>query len=54
MVSYFWELNDWMSIALQIWDNFYVIFLEVLTEKTKTIEGYIKIHTSSAPFDLER
>ena len=33
MISYNWELNDWMSIILQIWDNFYVISLQVLTKK---------------------
>ena len=30
-----------MSIILQIWNNFYVISLQVLT---KTLKGYIKIH----------
>ena len=33
MVSYNLELSDWMSIILQIWDNFYKISLEVLTKK---------------------
>ena len=33
MISYNWELNDWMSIILQIWENFYVISLQVLTKK---------------------
>ena len=33
MISYNWELNDWISIILQIWDNFYVISLQVLTKK---------------------
>ena len=36
MISYNWELNSW-SIILQIWDNFYVISLQVLlkTENTR-------------------
>ena len=35
-----------MSIILQIWYNFYVISLQVLTKKTpKTLEGYIKIYS---------
>ena len=33
MISYNRELNDWMSIILQIWDNFYVISLQVYTKK---------------------
>ena len=33
MISYNWELNDWMSIVLQICDNFYLISLQVLTKK---------------------
>ena len=44
MISYNWELNGWMSIILQIWDNFYEIFLQVLTKKKQTLEGGIKIH----------
>ena len=33
MICYNWELNDRMSIVLQIWDNFYAICLQVLTKK---------------------
>ena len=33
MSSYSRELNDWMSIILQIWDNFYLISLQFLTKK---------------------
>ena len=33
MICYNWELNDWMSIVLQIWDNFYAICLQILTNK---------------------
>ena len=33
MISQNWELNDRMSITLQIWDNFYVISSQVLTKK---------------------
>ena len=41
MISYHWELNDSMSLILQIWDNFYVISLQVLTEKKRsTIRVY--------------
>ena len=29
---------------LQIWDSFYMISLQVLTKKKKTVEGYIKIN----------
>ena len=46
MISYNWELNDWTSINLQIWDNLYVIFLKVLTKNNKTLEGCAKIHGS--------
>ena len=35
-----------MSIILQIQDNFYVISLQVLTNKKQKLEGYIKIHYS--------
>ena len=45
MISYNWELNNWMSIILQIWYNIYLISLQVLAKKSKkTLEGYIKIH----------
>ena len=33
MILHNWELTDWMSIILQIWDNFYEISLQVLTKK---------------------
>ena len=33
-----------MSLILQIWDNFYVIFLQVLTKKKQKLKGYIKIY----------
>ena len=33
MISYNWELNNWMSIILQIWDNFSVISSQVLIKK---------------------
>ena len=37
-----------MLIILQIWDNFYVVSLQVLTKK-KALEGYIKIHSIHIP-----
>ena len=41
MISYNCELSDWMSIILQIWDNFYVISLQVFTkEKQNTRRIY--------------
>ena len=33
MISYNLELNDWKAVILQIWDNFYVISLQVLAKK---------------------
>ena len=36
MISYNWELNDWMSIILPVSDNFYVIFLQALTMKKQS------------------
>ena len=36
MVSYNWELNDWMSGILQIWVNFYLNSLQVLTKKKQS------------------
>ena len=46
MISYKLELNDGMSIILQIQDNFYVISFQVLTNKKQKLKGYIKIHYS--------
>ena len=42
MISYNWDLNDWMSrIILQIRDNFYLISIQVLTkEKQNTRRVY--------------
>ena len=41
MISYNWELSDWMLIILQIWENVYVITLQVLTkEKQSTRRVY--------------
>ena len=33
MILIIWEMNDWKSVILQIWDNFHVISLQVLTKK---------------------
>ena len=38
MISYNLELNDWMSMILQIGNNFYVISLQVLTKKKQNSE----------------
>ena len=51
MISYNWELKDCMSEILQIWDNFYTISLQVLTNK-KQIEWYIKIYGPNDPRPL--
>ena len=45
MISYKWEVSDWISIISQIGDSFDVISLQVLTKKkNKKLEGYIKIN----------
>ena len=44
MISYNWD-----SIILEILDNFYVISLQVLIKRNKTVEGYIKIHGTQPP-----
>ena len=41
MISYNQELNDWMSMIVQRWDNFYVFLYKFW--QNKTVEGYIKI-----------
>ena len=33
MIPYNCQPNDWMLISLQIWNNFYVISVQVLTKK---------------------
>ena len=51
----FWAMwTMWMSIILQIWNNFGVISLQVLTKKKQTLEGHIKIHGPQPSFPNPR
>ena len=43
-------MNDWMSTILQIWDNFYVISLQVLNKKKQST--WI-IDQDSEPWDIQ-
>ena len=36
MILHNWELNDLMSMISQIWDNFYVISLQVLSKEKQS------------------
>ena len=46
MIPYNWQLNDWMSISLQIWDNFCVISVQLLTKKKQNIN---RVYQDSRP-----
>ena len=50
MISYKWEVSDWISIISQIGDSFDVISLQVLTKKKKkNWKGISKLTTSNPP-----